>query len=258
MRLTWPSGHDEWVYDLSAGAVHQLTEGLYDTPKLDITVAEVPCDGTSILMAGWYGRGIEYEWSNGATTPQIEVNQSGKYSLRARQGGIDLFEEVDVEVPDVFDVSISTTPDDGSGTGRIDIDVVGGLPPYQIEWGHLSEPNDLTSLDDLQQGSYSLRVTDSRGCSAFLIAEVESKLILSSDPAIFTDISVFPNPAVDVLTIESADPLSDFLMYDISGRQVDVNARKYGNVRVEIDVSQLRRGIYVLQLREIRIKIILK
>lgn len=55
----------------------------------------------------------------------------------------------------------------GGNTGRINLDVKGGKPPYTYEWSH--QPSlDTFTADNLIIGSYSVRVTDSFGCSVFL------------------------------------------------------------------------------------------
>ncbi len=55
----------------------------------------------------------------------------------------------------------------GENTGRINLDVKGGKPPYTYQWSHQGSLNSLTAYN-LISGSYSVRVTDSFGCSVLL------------------------------------------------------------------------------------------
>jgi len=44
--------------------------------------------------------------------------------------------------------------------GAITLSVTGGTPPYQFQWSHGSQEQD---LEDLSEGQYEVKITDSRG-----------------------------------------------------------------------------------------------
>ena len=57
-------------------------------------------------------------------------------------------------------------------------------------------------------------------------------------------LSVYPNPAADVLHIDTAEPVSDVAVYSMSGAEV---LRIEGESVRQIDVSGLPAGMYVLK-----------
>ena len=56
-------------------------------------------------------------------------------------------------------------------------------------------------------------------------------------------LSVYPNPATDVLTVNSASKVKAAKVYDVTGKQV--NASVQGN---QIDVKNLAKGVYILNV----------
>ena len=63
-----------------------------------------------------------------------------------------------------------------------------------------------------------------------------------------TEVSLFPNPASDVVNVRSTQPVSEITMYDGMGRTVfqanDINQMNY-----EINTSRLAKGLYVVKMR---------
>jgi hypothetical protein len=55
----------------------------------------------------------------------------------------------------------------GGNTGRISLDVKGGKAPYTYNWNHQESLNSITA-DNLLSGTYTVKVTDSFGCSVLL------------------------------------------------------------------------------------------
>ncbi len=60
------------------------------------------------------------------------------------------------------------------------------------------------------------------------------------------DVSVFPNPARDMFTVESSEMISKIRLVNISGQVV--NEINVDAMRTEINVSNLRTGIYFMQI----------
>lgn len=73
--------------------------------------------------------------------------------------------------------------------------------------------------------------------------------VISSSLAVTSDykkpeLSIYPNPAKDVVTIRTQDKISAIILYDLSGKQVD--APRHDN---QIHVTHLPKGTYILQVK---------
>ena len=61
-------------------------------------------------------------------------------------------------------------------------------------------------------------------------------------------VSLYPNPARNTLTVESASPIREITVYDLSGRVV-VEAQCFASPQPQyaINVSSLQNGLYLLK-----------
>lgn len=59
-------------------------------------------------------------------------------------------------------------------------------------------------------------------------------------------LAVFPNPAIDFITIDSESPLEDIQIFDLSGKEV-LRDKDITNSKTRIDVSGYENGIYLIK-----------
>lgn len=70
---------------------------------------------------------------------------------------------------------------------------------------------------------------------------------LSSKKISIADISLYPNPAVDVVNIAAAESIDQVLVFDLMGRLVKEATPESNDFR--LDVSHLNKGVYMVQLK---------
>ena len=85
-------------------------------------------------------------------------------------------------------------------------------------------------------------------CDAFTYGEVEDYSVKITDNLAVSDvkknnISVFPNPAVDVLNISNVSSKTKFEIYSVGGQLVN-----QGTTDGKVNVSKLVKGVYILSL----------
>lgn len=123
-------------------------------------------DGEISLSAQGGTPGYSYLWSNGATTQNITNLDAGMYSVTVTDAnGCQSVLSRSVGQPDVLQIaSSSITPVDcfGNATGSISISVSGGTTPYSYSW---SNGMSGSTISGLTSNSYSVTITDARGCT---------------------------------------------------------------------------------------------
>ena len=120
-----------------------------------------------------------FEWSNGATTQDIHQVAAGAYSLKITEGnGCMSTLSAVIEEPPTFLASTSRVKDVecfGHETGAIDINVEGGITPYQFAWSNGAKTQHLSRIG---ADSYSVMITDANGCIKTVNAEVSEPTLL--------------------------------------------------------------------------------
>lgn len=106
-----------------------------------------------------------YEWSNAATTQDIQNLQQGFYSVTATDAnGCSVSLSANIGNSSGPSVTIASTISEacGQSNGSVDIDVNGGALPYSFFWNNGATSEDVTNLIS---GSYNVVVVDNNGCT---------------------------------------------------------------------------------------------
>ncbi len=108
-------------------------------------------------------------WSNGATTEDLNGVVAGTYSVTVIDGFCNTI-LTNIIIPGPEDLFLNVT---GFGNANcysaadawINVEVSGGVAPYDFEWSHGPDTED---VNNLSAGFYSLLVTDANGCETSL------------------------------------------------------------------------------------------
>lgn len=107
----------------------------------------------------------KFRWNNGAETEDISNLSAGNYTLTITEAnGCQSKLDATIEEPPFFDAKVVAQENIkcyGQATGSLDIQVSGGVEPYQYAWSNGSKEQDLNKL---KADSYSVLVTDGNGC----------------------------------------------------------------------------------------------
>ena len=139
-----------------------------DLDKTDETL-EQAADGTVSVSVTGGTPPYTYEWTHGPTTAQLSGLTPGTYTVRVRDAG-DCLAESSVEIgagpPDCSNFSVLLNGSDlrchGDRSGALSADPQGGEAPYTYLW---STGAQTAGIDQLEAGTYSLQLSDARGCS---------------------------------------------------------------------------------------------
>ena len=125
------------------------------------------CDGdiTSVVTGG--GSNITYQWSNGATTEDLNNLCAGTYTVTVTDVASTQTATATIVLlapPPIVLTYITTNPTDYiTSNGAIAVIVNGGFPPYTYQWtGPVSGTT--AALNNVPAGTYTVNVTDANGC----------------------------------------------------------------------------------------------
>lgn len=138
-----------------------------DALQLSIAVTDEDCNqanGAAVTTVTGGTLPYAYDWSNGATTADIENVSAGIYEIivvDANNCAVTQNVEIISDGSPVINVNIDAVTCAGFADGAINVSVSGGTAPYGYTWNNgANTPN----LFGLVAGSYLLTVTDDAGC----------------------------------------------------------------------------------------------
>ncbi|MBK6889604.1 MAG: SprB repeat-containing protein [Sphingobacteriales bacterium] len=123
-------------------------------------------DGTATATPTGNNGAVTYLWSNGATTQTISGLSAGTYTVTITDAvNCTAIASYTVTEPPVMDVTCSSTDvtTNGGSDGTASVTASGGTPPYTYLWNTGATTS---SISGLVAGTYSVTVTDAKGCTA--------------------------------------------------------------------------------------------
>ncbi len=231
--------------------------GRSDTVRISVRPAPVPvivpagpieiCVGDSATLRV-SGNFEEYLWSNGETTPEINVKRDGQYHVRVR----DTDNCWGSSTPVTVRVNLKPEKPVIQRTGDL-LSVAAG---YQCQWfrnGIAITGAIQPALVVTQPGSYQVRYMSSKGCTTVSDPFDVTVLGLTDDPPIAgsSALEAWPEPVGDLLRIRISDvdvqPVT-LLLYDIRGRSEVLHSGMLSVDGAEFSYSLRGReaGVYYL------------
>ena len=147
--------------------------------------SDVKCSGGSTgsvtLTVNGGTAPFTYTWSNGATSKDLTNVPAGIYSVIVKdKKNCTATASATVGQPDPLDVTATSTDAkcNGEASGSVSLTVTGGTANYTYLWNDGSTSKDRTGLAD---GTYSVTVTDAKGCT-----KSETAVVGEPDPIVVT------------------------------------------------------------------------
>lgn len=205
---------------------------------LDSTSTAVSCfggnDGTATIAAIGGNGSYTYVWNNQSTVSTINNVTAGRYFVTVTDAnGCTGAASVSVSQAQELSVTGVNTNAGCSALGSIDITVNGGNGGYQALWNDNATQQDRTNL---QAGNYSVKITDSKGCTAAYSTTISQNLSLqlavqSTVPSCFG-----VNDATASVAVTGGDGNYSFIWSN--------------NVSVSSSASNLSAGLYTITVTD--------
>jgi len=167
LQLKWQSGVVDTYYNISANALHVLTEA--ETRPVIVASKAMLCptgnDNLNLSITGW----PNHTWGNGSTADSILVTAPGLYSVTVGTGyGHTLVLNYEVQIATLDNFAINRTPLLCAGDSSGFIEVV-----------HVASGQTVFTMSNLTAGDYVVPITLFEGC-------VSEQHVLIEEPLPFT------------------------------------------------------------------------
>jgi len=186
--ISFPTAGTAWVDITENGCTTRdsIIVSYYPLPSVNLGSDAVICaiqnqtlDATNIFSS--------YLWSTGATTPTLDISQTGLYSVSVTSCGITVTDSIMVYMDTFSVLVVSLVPNDcGSSNGSLVVGSTSAYPTTYVWSGAGSGTN--PSLTNINDGVYIVSATDSVGC-----IQNDTIDVVCSIPAIIITQLVTPN-----------------------------------------------------------------
>ena len=152
----------------TSSAITVTVSGTGSTPTITANGNTALCTGSSVVLSTASSSGSTYTWSrngtviSGATSNSYTANQAGSYTVSVASGtcsGTSAATVVSVNAPPTASCTSNAS------TSTVSVTASGGLAPYTYSW-NTSPVQTTASATVTASGSYTVVVTDARGCVA--------------------------------------------------------------------------------------------
>jgi hypothetical protein len=207
-------------------------------------------DGEIILNASGDNPPFSFLWDNGIASNSIVGLSAGDYTVTITDAlDCKLVSKYSITEPSELGVVEVITNTNSSGpNGSILLNIVGGVPSYQVVW-NIGETG--TFINDLDIGVYDATITDANGC----ILEVSYEISVSTSTSSFDSrtLEVFPNPSLGLIYIQLPDALSGQYtldLTDIRGRKISHQSGPSAVSQIFLEVDHYVPGLYLLNITD--------
>ncbi len=136
--------------------------------------------------------------------------------------------------------SVNITPPGNNGKAKAVAS--GGTPPYTFKWTPSGETTD--SIVNKSPGTYTITTRDANGCTATEVVSFTSNGLQELE--LFYQLKLSPNPANNVLYVESVKTIKTIEIIDVLGKKMN---QLLGNANTwNISTQDFANGIYFIRI----------
>lgn len=204
------------------------------------------CEGDSVTLSATGATGLV--WNNGVMDGVAFVPPTGTTSYTVTglaSSGCNVFAGVAIETIERPDFSLSATNELIGNDGSVYLTLNGGLFPFTYDWDNdgTGDFDDPQNLINVPAGTYTVVVAHGNGCTATASATVD--FFVGIDGADADQITVYPNPTVDIITIDFEGDFH-YNITDVAGKMVTNGTSVNTTV---ISLANYEAGLYIVTVK---------
>jgi uncharacterized repeat protein (TIGR03803 family) len=216
-------------------------------PTIESSGSLTFCNGGTVTLTAPEGFD-SYIWSNGETSQDIVVNESGEYAVSVNNGCESPYSEPTT-------VTVHELPDTPAGIEVLSynkLKVNGNTASY--EWTFNGTVMEETSdvIEITESGVYQVRSINEQGCRSADAASI-SFIVTSLEEDQNKSLSVYPNPAEDLIYINVPESFlghAQILFFSSNGRSMQSQFVQFEKQATKLRVDTLPSGLYHMLIRK--------
>ncbi|MFL9844307.1 beta strand repeat-containing protein, partial [Flavobacterium rhizosphaerae] len=133
-----------------------------------------------------------YEWDNSATTASIAGVAAGTYNVMVTDANgcttttsVTITEPTALVVSGMVDTNVSCN---GGSNGSATVTATGGTSPYTYAWSNSATT---ASIEGVAEGTYTVTVTDAKGCTATTSVTITEPTVLMASTVVNSNVTCF-------------------------------------------------------------------
>ncbi|MDX2249613.1 MAG: T9SS type A sorting domain-containing protein [Bacteroidia bacterium] len=204
-------------------------------------------DGAISINVSGGSPAYSFAWSNGSTNEDLTGIPAGTYTVTITDAsGCNATYSTTITEPAEIIATAVARDVFIANDGEIDLTVNGGTSPYSFLWDNGAGTGE--DPDSLAAGTYTVVITDAKGCKDTLTVVVANRVGIEDD-LLGSLISVYPNPNEGSFSVDAVNVKENILLEVLN----TVGQRVYGQmisggVITDIHLPQQSEGIYILRL----------
>jgi hypothetical protein len=196
-----------------------------------------------------------YSWSPGTNTTSFNYSlTAGNYTVTANSGCSTATTLINIAEPPVLTVAVDPLQICSGGQGPLNATASGGTPVYTYSWSTGATGPGIIVAPPVTT-TYTVYVTDANGCTGnSAITVTVSNCAGVNEKQLISGISIYPNPFISSLNINSKVRYDEIIITNLLGKTV----KRFTTEMNSIDLSDLQDGIYVIAIYDNRKTILTK
>lgn len=203
------------------------------------------CPGSTLTLQTPPGT-TNIVWSDGANTPNLDVNQAGLYFFSGTLSACPIADTINVAYFTVVSPDITLDGNDLKVTQN---------NYSSIEWFkggvQISAASGLYTLTNPEAGDYTVRVTTNDGCTVTSDVYNHTPTSIGGSNHTKNTLAIYPNPARNQITLDfgkATEPGTVLTIFDGLGKVITTQSVNAGVQKQAVNISALSEGVYLIRV----------